>query len=420
MHSQLAAVLRVLALSSLFGCTAAAVANAPATRNADDAAISTAASGDHAPGVPLFLSGAHPDRQGLVRLINHSDRSGMVHIHAIDDAGQRFGPVAVRLHANAARHLTSQDLEMGNPRKNLATGIGSGHGDWRLTFDTVLDISALSYAQMSDGFLAPLGGTITDIADSACRIDFFNSASSHGPTSLLRLTNAGTEDAEIAIEATDDRGQPAPGGAVRIALPAGASRTVSADDLESGSADLAGSLGDGAGKWRLSVSAEPYGTPVQVTNLLSGASGDLAVPAPCTPDAVIDAGIDDGTGIIDQMDGAVVVAPDGTDDWGSDPYELASVDIEGDMLLATLSYGGGCEDHVFTLVLSDSVRMTDPVRLPARIAHEANGDACEAWLTSERSFDLQPVRELHGGDSGTVILVLTTPQDEQIEVTYTF
>lgn len=404
MHSQLAAVLRVLALSSLFGCTATAVAQAHP--DAPDTAISTAS---NARSVPLFLSGANPHRQGLLRLINHSDRPGTVRIHAIDDAGRRFGPVAVRLGANAARHLTSQDLEMGNPSKNLATGIGSGHGDWRLEFDTALDIGALSYAQTPDGFLALLGGAATELGDGACRIDFFDNASGHGPTSLLRLTNAGDADAEVAIEGTDDRGRSAPGGAVRIALPAGASRTVSASDLESGSADLSGRLGSGIGKWRLSVSAAPADASVQVTNLLDGAGGNLAIPAPCMA----------APGAADRS-GDVVVASDAADRWGNDPYQLVSADIVGDTLRATLSYGGGCADHAFTLVLSDAVLMIDPVRLNARIAHDANGDACEAWMTRELAFDLEAVRELHGGGSGTVVLVLTTPQGEQIDLPYTF
>ena len=51
-----------------------------------------------------------------------------------------------------------------------------------------------------------------------------------------------------------------------------AARTVTAQALETGGAGLAGRLGDGAGKWRLDVSADQ---PVQVMNLLRSPSGSL-------------------------------------------------------------------------------------------------------------------------------------------------
>ena len=46
--------------------------------------------------VPLFpsASDAH-DRQGFVRVINHSDASGEVAVEAVDDGGTRSGPLAL-------------------------------------------------------------------------------------------------------------------------------------------------------------------------------------------------------------------------------------------------------------------------------------------------------------------------------------
>ena len=57
-------------------------------------------------------------------------------------------------------------------------------------------------------------------------------------------------------------------------MAAGASRVLSAEQLESGEgAGLSGALGDGQDKWRLTVSADQ---PIEVMNLLSTRSGHLA------------------------------------------------------------------------------------------------------------------------------------------------
>ena len=56
-------------------------------------------------------------------------------------------------------------------------------------------------------------------------------------------------------------------------LPAGGARTISALQLESGGDGLTGRFGDGAGMWRLSVSA---GVPIRVMSLLESPAGHLS------------------------------------------------------------------------------------------------------------------------------------------------
>ena len=67
----------------------------------------------------------------------------------------------------------------------------------------------------------------------------------------------------------DDRGA-SPGSEVTTTIPAGASRTFTAAALESGSEELQGSLGDGEGKWRLTVESEQ---PIVAMSLLSDPTG---------------------------------------------------------------------------------------------------------------------------------------------------
>ena len=69
----------------------------------------------------------------------------------------------------------------------------------------------------------------------------------------------------------DDRG--AAGGEVSATVPAGRSLTLSAAQLESGSGPgVAGALGDGAGKWRLTVRSD---RPIDVMSLLRSPTGHL-------------------------------------------------------------------------------------------------------------------------------------------------
>lgn len=83
----------------------------------------------------------------------------------------------------------------------------------------------------------------------------------------------------MTIRGIDDEGD-SPTGEVVASVPARAVRTFSAADLETGDG-VDGSLGDGAGKWRLTVSSDRH---IRVLNLLEGPDGYLTnlstIPAP--------------------------------------------------------------------------------------------------------------------------------------------
>ena len=225
--------------------------------------------------VPLFIAADDPLRQGFVRLSNHSPYRGNVHIHAIDDAGERFGPVTVAINAGATVHFNSDDLERGNAAKGLSGGIGDGVGDWRLEVRTGLDVvGPLAYARTSDGFLTSLHDLVRGSggAQRRYRVPIFNPASNRDQRSQLRIVNPTPHAAAVSIAGIDDRGQPGPQGEVSFALPAGQSRTIDAEQLERGHGELTGRLGDGTGKWQLLIEADQ---PLSVLNLLLSANGNL-------------------------------------------------------------------------------------------------------------------------------------------------
>ena len=212
------------------------------------------------------------DRQGFVRVINHSTESGEVRIGAIDDEGESYGPVVLAIGAGEAVHFNSDDLESGNAAKGLSGGVGPGEGAWRLQLSSELelDIDVLSYVRTTDGFLTSMHDTVPS-EGGRHRVAFFNPGSNASQVSRLRLINPGEEEAEVSIAGVDDRGE-SPGSEVTTTIPAGASRTFTAAALESGDEGLEGALGDGKGKWQLEIASEE---PIIAMSLLSNPMGNL-------------------------------------------------------------------------------------------------------------------------------------------------
>jgi hypothetical protein len=226
--------------------------------------------------LPLVMSASNPVQEGFVRVINRTNRSGMVQIHAIDDSGRRFGPISLLLDARETVHFNSGDLERGNRSKGLSPGVGSGDGNWRLELETELDIEPLAYIRTSDGFVTSMHDIATG-RGSACpptdiHVPIFNPASNRSQRSWLRLINPGDRDIDVTISGLDDAGEAPPEGNVRLEIAAGAAREVTAQALESGATGFDGRFGDGAGKWQLFVSANGA---IEVMSLLQSPTGNL-------------------------------------------------------------------------------------------------------------------------------------------------
>ena len=219
--------------------------------------------------LPLFPA-AGGAREGFARLINRSYSSGEVTISAVDDAGGRSGPVRLTMRPRRAVHFNSVDLEGGNAAKGLVGSVGVGEGDWRLEITSELDLMALVYARTTDGFLTSLHDLAPVAEDGSHRVVFFNPGSNTRQVSKLRLINDGERRARVTITGIDDQGNGS--GRVVGTVPAGSVRTLTAAELEAGGEHVAGSLGDGEGKWRLRVRSEE---PIAVMSLLETPSGHL-------------------------------------------------------------------------------------------------------------------------------------------------
>ena len=219
--------------------------------------------------VPLFPPASATGRAGVARVWNLGAAAGEVLVTAVDDAGVRAGPVSLALEAFAAAEFDSRELEEGGGP--LAEGVGAPtRGSWRLElraqFGARVHARAVGAGGYATGLLeaAPRSG-------GAARVSVFNPGSNRAQRSLLRLANNGAEEAMATIEGVDDAGRA--GGAVGVTVPAGEALWLSAAELESGGDGFEGSLGDGEGKWRLTVSSA---APLAVMSLVEDEEGALS------------------------------------------------------------------------------------------------------------------------------------------------
>jgi hypothetical protein len=99
----------------------------------------------------------------------------------------------------------------------------------------------------------------------------------------------------------------------------------------------------------------------------------------------------------------------------SDPFELKNISYTGDSVEVTVAYSGGCEQHSFEIIWNEGVTSTNPPEIDLIIKHNANSDACEAYITETLSFALTDLGEsviypdislnvLNGGDPADSVI----------------
>jgi hypothetical protein len=56
-----------------------------------------------------------------------------------------------------------------------------------------------------------------------------------------------------------------------------------------------------------------------------------------------------------------------------------------------IGYAGGCKAHTLTLHAVEGLEKSDPPSGHLYLSHDAGGDNCEAFITSDMAFDLTPL-----------------------------
>lgn len=85
----------------------------------------------------------------------------------------------------------------------------------------------------------------------------------------------------------------------------------------------------------------------------------------------------------------------------SDEFQLIEAKLEGNCLLISVSYGGGCAEVDFSLVAIEGETFSIPPQIPMRLILDDH-DNCEALITEELQFDVRPLQ----GEAGTGLHML--------------
>ena len=322
--------------------------------------------------LPYVLPASNGSQTGFVRIVNQSAQAGTVRITAIDDTGSRFGPITLNLNASETVNFNSRDLEQGNAAKGLSGGAGDGSGSWRLILDTALNITPLAYIRTTDGFLTSMHDVApeTEPGSKRYRIVFFNPGANRNQVSRLRLINPGTTAARIVITGRDDAGMSAPGGSVSLSLPAGGARTLTAQTLETGGEGITGNLGDGAGKWNLTVSSN---VSIDAVSLLQSPTGHLAnLSALSSSNPVTGSG---GAFQAPEM----VTIPAGSFMMGSPDSETNRLDNEGPVHQVTIAYSFDVGKY--------EVTRGEFARFVSETSYTAAGNLC--WLEPTTGWTIE-------------------------------
>jgi hypothetical protein len=127
------------------------------------------------------------------------------------------------------------------------------------------------------------------------------------------------------------------------------------------------------------------------------------------PDATSIPGSDVGHCIYDSSCLTLIQNVD-INDYLVDSYIIDTAFIFGDFLKVNVSYGGGCEDHIFNLVHEFLFCGTSPIHVPLYLTHNSNNDNCEAALVQELCFDISSLYDLCA-DTSELFISLNDPKN---------
>jgi hypothetical protein len=100
-------------------------------------------------------------------------------------------------------------------------------------------------------------------------------------------------------------------------------------------------------------------------------------------------------------------------DWkklANDPATITAAHLEGRILHVRVQVGGGCKPHRFALVADGALAESNPPYAQFRLAHDGDGDPCDALLTRDLVVDLSPIIPLVQQSGGTALrFVLVEP-----------
>ena len=99
-----------------------------------------------------------------------------------------------------------------------------------------------------------------------------------------------------------------------------------------------------------------------------------------------------------------------------DPIKIEGVRCEGNTLLITVSYGGGCGEHSFEVNGSRAVMKSMPQKRSVKLTHTNHQDYCKAIVTKTIEVDISELSQVQ--IKGSRVLLLLSGWNEAIEYIY--
>lgn len=99
---------------------------------------------------------------------------------------------------------------------------------------------------------------------------------------------------------------------------------------------------------------------------------------------------------IDTLEGEVILSNMEPPTIMIERFYIHSVWIQDDVIWLRVSHSGGCQNHYFWLFMSpDNFMESNPVQVAFFLRHYSNDDTCEAIITRDIAFSLQPMITRH-------------------------
>lgn len=122
----------------------------------------------------------------------------------------------------------------------------------------------------------------------------------------------------------------------------------------------------------------------------------------------------DGLHLSDRSDLVLQVVPGIRPPLG-DPATVRAAAVSGDRLTLELQHAGGCRVHRYALATDGEEGLSLPPTYTLYLAHDADGDRCEALLTVRLRVDLRPLRAV-ASPGGVLLLRLVEPDGRPADV----
>lgn len=100
----------------------------------------------------------------------------------------------------------------------------------------------------------------------------------------------------------------------------------------------------------------------------------------------------------------------------SDTFSIQDVQINGNTLLLTITYGGGCADHQFEFIGSPMIMKSMPPIRSVQLIHDSANDNCKAIVTRIVEIDLKNIA--YTPKPGSELMLMLKGWDKKIKYTY--